>query len=88
MNTIPRSAESLTRRKFVGGLSLGVAALALAPRGQGEAAPPAKKLGVVLVGLGSYATGQLGPALRETRNCRLAGVVTGSHAKGLKWAAE
>lgn len=47
-----------------------------------------KKLGVALVGLGSYATGQLGPALRETKLCRLAGVVTGDPAKGERWSRE
>ncbi len=45
-----------------------------------------RKLGVALVGLGSYSSGQLGPALRVTKNCRLAGVVTGSRSKGLSWA--
>jgi glucose-fructose oxidoreductase len=49
---------------------------------------PAKKLGVALVGLGNYSTNQLAPALRQTRYCRLAGVVTGSRDKGVKWAQE
>ncbi len=47
-----------------------------------------RKLGVALVGLGSYSTGQLGPALRQTQHCRLAGVVTGDPAKGRRWAAD
>ena len=47
-----------------------------------------RKLGVVLVGLGSYSTYQLGPALKETEHCRLAGVVTGDAEKGRRWAAE
>ncbi len=63
-------------------------ALALAPRSLFSAEPPARKLGVALVGLGSYSTGQLGPALKLTQNCRLAGVVTGSRDKGLKWAKD
>ncbi|PTX95825.1 glucose-fructose oxidoreductase [Opitutus sp. ER46] len=50
--------------------------------------PAARKLGVALVGLGGYSTGQLAPALRETRHCRLAGVVTGDRAKGLAWARQ
>jgi glucose-fructose oxidoreductase len=50
------------------------------------AEPAAHKLGVALVGLGSYSSGQLGPALRETKLCRLAGVVTGSPAKAARWA--
>lgn len=44
-----------------------------------------KKLGVALVGLGSYATGQLGPALEETQRCYLAGIVTGTPAKAEAW---
>ncbi len=37
--------------------------------------------GVALVGLGGYATGQLAPALQETRLCRLTGIVTRTPAK-------
>ena len=51
-----------------------------------ESNPGQKKLGVVLVGLGGYATGELAPALRVTKNCRLVGVVTGERAKGEQWA--
>ena len=47
-----------------------------------------RKLGVALVGLGGYATGQLAPALKLTEHCRLAGVVTGDAAKGRRWASE
>ena len=79
--------SALTRRKFLGQVTAGTATLAFAARAWSQAAPP-KKLGVALVGLGSYATGQLGPALRATNNCRLAGVVTGSRAKGEKWAKD
>lgn len=43
------------------------------------------KLGVALVGLGQYATGQLAPALQETNDCYLAGIVTGSKEKADKW---
>lgn len=43
------------------------------------------KLGVALVGLGGYSTGQLGPALRETKHCYLAGVVSGSPVKRDQW---
>jgi glucose-fructose oxidoreductase len=76
----------VTRRRFLGQLSA-VAALALAPR-RAWAAEPAKKLGVALVGLGNYSTHELGPALRLTKNCRLAGVVTGDPAKGAQWAKD
>jgi predicted dehydrogenase len=83
-------ASALSRREFIGRLSLGAAGLALAPRMRGAETAPAggRKLGVALVGLGSYSTGQLGPALKVTQHCRLAGVVTGSREKGQKWAQE
>ena len=47
--------------------------------------PSAKSMGVALVGLGRYATGQLGPALLESQNCHLAGIVTGTKAKEGIW---
>ena len=79
----------LTRRLFLGNVST-LAALTLAPRLSWGAEPPpvGRKLGVALVGLGGYSRGQLGPALRQTQYCQLAGVVTGDHAKGLKWAQD
>ncbi len=43
------------------------------------------KLGVALVGLGGYATGQLAPALLQTEHCYLAGIVTGTPAKAAAW---
>jgi predicted dehydrogenase len=43
------------------------------------------KLGIALVGLGSYAGGQLAPALLQTEHCYLAGIVTGTPAKAEQW---
>jgi predicted dehydrogenase len=43
------------------------------------------KLGIALVGLGKYSEGQLAPALQETKNCYLAGIVTGTPEKADKW---
>ncbi len=43
------------------------------------------KLGVALVGLGSYAGGQLAPALLQTEHCYLAGAVTGTPSKIPAW---
>ena len=43
-------------------------------------------LGVALVGLGSYSTYQLAPALAQTQYCHLAGIVTGTPAKEGRWA--
>jgi predicted dehydrogenase len=40
-----------------------------------------ERLGVALVGLGEYATGQLMPALKETKNCYLAGLISGDRKK-------
>ncbi|MEO6004201.1 MAG: Gfo/Idh/MocA family oxidoreductase [Opitutus sp.] len=84
MNPIP----SLTRRRFIGQLSVGAAALALSHRLSAVETVAPKKLGVALVGLGTYATHQLAPALTRTTLCRLAGVVTGSREKGQKWAQQ
>lgn len=39
------------------------------------------KLGIALVGLGEYAIGQLAPALQTTKECYLAGLVSGSAEK-------
>jgi len=44
-----------------------------------------KKLGIALVGLGGYATGQLAPALQHTEHCYLSAIVTGSPAKAAEW---
>src|SRR5215217_4133205 len=44
-----------------------------------------EKLGIVLVGLGKYSEGQLAPALKETKNCELRGIVTGSDEKARQW---
>jgi len=44
-----------------------------------------KRLGVALVGLGYYSREQLAPALRLTRHCHLAGIVTGSPEKAAEW---
>jgi len=84
----PFFAPVLSRRRFLA--QVGAAgALAAVPRGLLAAEPAdGRKLGVALVGLGGYSSGQLGPALKLTKHCRLAGVVTGSPEKGKRWAAE
>ena len=86
MNT-PLVFPTVSRRRFLGRLSA-AGALALAPRSLLALDSAKKKLGIALVGLGSYSTGQLGPALKLTEHCRLAGVVTGSREKGAKWAKD
>ena len=47
-----------------------------------------KKLGIALVGLGGYAGGQLAPALQQTANCYLAGIVTGTPSKIDTWKSK
>jgi len=44
-----------------------------------------EKLGVALVGLGGYSTGQLAPSLQMTDHCYLAGIVTGTPGKAETW---
>lgn len=46
-----------------------------------------QKLGIALVGLGNYATGQLAPALQETEHCYLSAIVTGTPSKAATWKA-
>jgi len=52
-------------------------------RGNGK-----ERLGIALVGLGGYSTGQLAPALQETQHCYLAGIVTGSPEKVPEWISK
>ncbi len=70
-------------------LTLGLAAavpLALPARAAPEAAPPpARKLGLALVGLGRYATGQVAPGLEQSEHWKVAGIVTGTPSKAEEW---
>jgi glucose-fructose oxidoreductase len=86
---LPHPMPSVSRRRFIGQMSA-AAAFIMAARGARAHETPqsSKKLGVALVGLGSYSTNQLGPALQKTEHCQLTGVVTGSRSKGRKWARE
>ena len=83
MNT---AAKITSRRDFLRQLSLGTAAvtagITFPAYGQ---APEPKKMGVALLGLGKYATGQLAPALQSTKSCYLAGVVSGHPDKAAQW---
>jgi len=77
------------RRKFLRDISFGIGATALAPAFSSRAAhviPAEKKLGIALVGLGSYSSYQLAPALLQTRDCYLAGIVTGTPSKEKSWS--
>jgi predicted dehydrogenase len=75
-----------SRRRFLT-QSAAIAAAPLLAGGAGKAfaEAPARKLGVALCGLGSLSTKQIAPALLKTRNCRLAGIVTGTPSKAAEW---
>lgn len=87
----------MERRHFLTRITLGMSASVILPRlPLFSASPveelykihpqnPEKKLGVALVGLGYYSTNQLAPALKETRNCYLAGIVSGTDEKTDTW---
>lgn len=79
---------SYTRRRFISVLGAGSALLMLEPVSRLSAMNTMddnKKLGIALVGLGNYAARQLAPALQETSNCYLAGIVTGTPSKIDTW---
>lgn len=79
-----------SRRNFLRHLSLGAGAATLASTLSSfeMLLLPPKKLGIALVGLGNYAGGQLAPALQHTKNCYLAGIVTGTPEKAKIWSAK
>lgn len=77
-----------SRRKFLSQVGAGSALLmlpSLTSLSHSLLQTAGKKLGVALVGLGNYSTYQLAPALQQTANCYLAGIVTGTPEKALKW---
>jgi predicted dehydrogenase len=76
-----------SRRDFIRTGSLGAGALVLGSALSSLACTKAdKRLGIALVGLGGYSGGQLAPALQHTKNCYLAGIVTGTPAKAEDWS--
>jgi hypothetical protein len=78
-----------SRRKFLQTLSfgLGTALTASAITSiKKQSGSVDKKLGIALVGLGSYAKNQLAVALEKTDDCYLAGIVTGTPAKAEEWS--
>src|SRR5690242_4780870 len=87
MKTAVHDFSSRSRREFLRDVAWAAAALATTGL-QAQTKPPDRKLGMALLGLGRYSSNQLGPALRETKSCYLAGVITGHPEKGEKWAAD
>lgn len=76
-------------QKLTGGLGVTLAAASLKDAMGMPAVHPlqeGKKLGIALVGLGSYAKNQLAVALEKTTNCYLAAIVTGTPSKAEEWS--
>src|SRR5437868_8825691 len=80
------SFHSSSRRTMIKTLAAGSAALLFSPDVLLAATRKKKdRLGVALVGLGYYSTDLLAPALQQTKNCYLAGIVTGTPSKAEAW---
>jgi len=80
---------SFSRRDFLAGTAVTAAALAAASsRPLFAQAGGDKKLGWVLVGIGSLSKGQLLPAFAKTKNCKLVGIVTGHPQENAGLAAQ
>ncbi|UCD62171.1 MAG: Gfo/Idh/MocA family oxidoreductase [Flavobacteriaceae bacterium] len=83
MRNISRRSFNRTLSKGIGGAALlSEMPWAYAIGGQKQ---ERKKLGVALVGLGSYSTYQLAPSLLDCELCYLAGIVTGTPEKEKIW---
>lgn len=81
--------SNISRRTFSKKLTQGMAGttlLAGMPLACGMSTKNKKKLGIALVGLGTYSTYELAPSLQETKHCELVSIVTGSPEKETIWA--
>ena len=78
----------ISRRTAIKNLTVAGSSLAVLPLACSFKKSEDKKLGVALVGLGNYATRQLGPALLQTQFCKLQGIITGTPEKETKWQKE
>lgn len=78
--------STISRRSFISLTSVATASLVFPNIIFGRAKN--KRIGVALLGLGSYSTFQLAPALTETEHCYLAGIITGSPEKVPRWQAK
>ncbi|MCW3111918.1 MAG: glucose-fructose oxidoreductase [Segetibacter sp.] len=80
------SLTSPSRRDVIKTLAAASAGLLFSPNTLLAATRQKKdRLGVALVGLGYYSTDLLAPALQQTKNCYLAGIVTGTPSKAEDW---
>lgn len=77
----------LNRREFIQRSATGITGITLSHGAFSNILFPQKKekLGIALVGLGYYSTDVLAPAFQFTKNCYLAGIVTGTPSKAEKW---
>ncbi len=77
----------MNRRDFISKVGIGSTLLTLPSLISNKtfAETQQKKLGIALVGLGYYSEHLLAPALQQTTNCYLAGIVTGTSEKKEKW---
>lgn len=91
---IDSTKSNLARRRFLKNLAVGAGATTLGlarPFNIVHAANRIRskdQLGIALVGLGYYSTQLLAPALQETKDIKLAGIVTGTPEKAEKWQKE
>ena len=84
--TIAETSNLHSRRTFAKALAIGSSSLFLSPfLACANKNYKKEKLGVALVGLGYYSTDLLAPALQQTKNCYLAGIVTGTPSKAETW---
>ncbi len=87
------SLQSNNRRKFIKDISIAAGTAAMISPFSLISSPSKpfagkEKLGVALVGLGNYSRSMLGPALKETDNCYLSAIVTGTPEKAESWSKE
>ncbi len=81
--------KSISRRQVFKDLTFGTGSLLIAPQIlRSTSLNKTDRLGVALVGLGYYSTDLLSPALQQTKNCYLAGIVTGTPSKAETWKAK
>ncbi|MFT3933475.1 MAG: Gfo/Idh/MocA family oxidoreductase [Chitinophagaceae bacterium] len=80
--------QQQSRRDALKTIAIGGSALLLSPQILLAGLRKKDKLGVALVGLGYYSTDLLAPALQMTKNCYLAGIVTGTPSKAEAWKAK
>jgi glucose-fructose oxidoreductase len=81
--------SSTSRREVIKNLAYGAGGVLLSPYILKSGLYTKKdRLGIALVGLGYYSTDLLAPALQQTKNCYLAGIVTGTPSKAEAWKAK